>query len=267
MKSFGRLLVHMLTGAFVLILNSSFSPRFRGGPGVAHIFVVLCDNKSQGIVPVPAKIGNGQDIKNNLYWGCGYGVKMFFKNHAPEWKLVKQELNPKTHILERVVFKHKTAYAYLVADAYDGQYIKETTNDFLNAAAGRDIQSIAIDTTFSIDAGGASHLVAYVGHDGLMDFKLDNYPQKANEALRSAVILACASKPYFKEAIRQSGAKPLLWSTGLMSPEAYTLEATIRGWLDRKSDLEIRDMAANAYAKYQKSCSVKAAQRLLVTGY
>src|SRR5688572_22804615 len=28
---------------------------------VIHIFVALCDNKYQGIVPVPAKIGNGQD--------------------------------------------------------------------------------------------------------------------------------------------------------------------------------------------------------------
>src|SRR5688572_31348119 len=43
-----------------------------------HIFVALCDNKYQGIVPVPAGIGNGQDPKNNLYWGAGYGLKSFF---------------------------------------------------------------------------------------------------------------------------------------------------------------------------------------------
>ena len=28
----------------------------------AHILVALCDNKYQGIVPVPTKIGNGQDL-------------------------------------------------------------------------------------------------------------------------------------------------------------------------------------------------------------
>ena len=39
-----------------------------------HIFVALCDNKYQGIVPVPAKIGNGQEPNANLYWGCGYGI-------------------------------------------------------------------------------------------------------------------------------------------------------------------------------------------------
>ncbi|MBS1655648.1 MAG: hypothetical protein JSU05_12430, partial [Bacteroidetes bacterium] len=37
-----------------------------------HVFVALCDNKYQGIVPVPAKIGNGQDPANNLYWGCSF---------------------------------------------------------------------------------------------------------------------------------------------------------------------------------------------------
>ena len=42
-----------------------------------HVFVALCDNRYQGIVPVPASIGNGQDTKNNLYWGAGYGIKAF----------------------------------------------------------------------------------------------------------------------------------------------------------------------------------------------
>lgn len=32
-----------------------------------HVLVALCDNKYQGIVPVPEKIGNGQDPDQNLY--------------------------------------------------------------------------------------------------------------------------------------------------------------------------------------------------------
>ena len=34
---------------------------------IIHVFVALCDNDSQGIVPVPKKIGNGNDPDNNLY--------------------------------------------------------------------------------------------------------------------------------------------------------------------------------------------------------
>jgi len=33
-----------------------------------HVFVSLCDNAKQGILPVPKTLGNGQDPKNNLYW-------------------------------------------------------------------------------------------------------------------------------------------------------------------------------------------------------
>lgn len=55
-----------------------------------HVLVALCDNKYQGIVPVPAKIGNGQDPDNNLYWGCSYGIRSYFKK-SKAWKLVRQK--------------------------------------------------------------------------------------------------------------------------------------------------------------------------------
>jgi hypothetical protein len=44
---------------------------------VVHVIVVLCDNRNQGIVPVPAVLGNGQDPMRNLYWGARYGVRTF----------------------------------------------------------------------------------------------------------------------------------------------------------------------------------------------
>ncbi|MDR2238683.1 MAG: hypothetical protein LBE92_21425 [Chryseobacterium sp.] len=50
-----------------------------------HVLVALCDNKYQGIVPVPEKIGNGQDPDQNLYWGAAYGVRTYFKK-SKEWK-------------------------------------------------------------------------------------------------------------------------------------------------------------------------------------
>ncbi len=45
-----------------------------------HVFVALADNQHQGIVPVPAHLGNGEDASNNLYWGSAYGVKAFFSH-------------------------------------------------------------------------------------------------------------------------------------------------------------------------------------------
>lgn len=251
----------------VTLLSSFYPAPTSKTPSVIHVYVALCDNVNQGIVPVPAKIGNGQDTKNNLYWGCGYGVKMFFKNHAPDWKLLKLQINPKTYVLERAIFRHKTRNCYLIADAYDGKYIKEATIDFLQAAAGAKKESVQVDSSLILNAAGSSQLVCYTGHDGLMDFQLDTYPQKKDTLKRSAIILACYSKSYFKEAVKQGGATPLVWSTGLMSPEAYTLEGAIRAWLEGKNNEEVRHAAAIGYSTYQKTCSLKAARGLLVTGF
>jgi hypothetical protein len=239
----------------------------RAQTKVIHVFVALCDNKYQGIVPVPAKIGNGQDPKNNLYWGCGYGVKMFFIKHSTDWKLLKTIPNPKNKVLERCVYKHKTKDCYLVADAYDGQYIKQTTIDFLDACAGKYIDSAAVSDSKYIGAGGKSDLIAYVGHDGLMDFQLDNLPVKANEKKRDAMIYACASKSYFKEAMLKNGAYPLVWTTGLCSPEAYSLSFAIDSWLKNQTPQEVRKAAATGYSTYQKTCSLKSAMGLMSTGF
>lgn len=231
---------------------------------VVHVFVALCDNKYQGIVPVPASIGNGQDPASNLYWGCAGGVKGYFKKHA-SWKLISTTRKISPIILERCVFKHKTANAYIVADAYDGAAIKACTIDFFKAAAGRNNQLLPVNGD-TIGIGGSAQLIAYTGHDGLMDFSLQDYPAKLNDAKRETIILACISQRFFKEGIRQAGATPLIWSTGLMSPEAYTLEAGIAGWLAQETSAQIRQRAAIAYDRYQH-CGVKAASRLLVTGW
>jgi len=133
--------------------------------------VALCDNVNQGIVPVPIKIGNGQDPANNLYWGCGFGVKTFFKKQA-NWKLIKQIKNPDIQIYERLVFKHDEFPVYMIADAYDGAAIRQTITDFLNYAAGLNKIQIDVDAE-KITGGGNADLICYVGHDGLMDFSLN----------------------------------------------------------------------------------------------
>mgnify|MGYP001606891461 CR=1 FL=1 len=73
-----------------IVAESNRAIQFDTTVKTIHIFVALCDNKYQGIVPVPVKIGNGQDINNNLYWGCGFGIRTYFKN-SKEWKLIKIE--------------------------------------------------------------------------------------------------------------------------------------------------------------------------------
>ena len=228
-----------------------------------HVFVALCDNVNQGIVPVPTKLGNGQDVKNNLYWGALYGVKTFFKN-SKDWTLISTEKNPETNILERVLFKHRTSKTYLLADAYDGKYIKQTTIDFLEASAGRNEIKVKINDE-ELTFGGGSKLVAYIGHDGLMEFDVKGNFKPINVNKRDAIVLACISKRFFKPYLETTQANPLVWTTGLMAPEAYTLKWAIDGWILNETDAQIRERAAQAYNQYQK-CGIKGARGLLVTG-
>jgi len=228
-----------------------------------HVFVALCDNKYQGIVPVPAKIGNGQDPDNNLYWGCAYGIRTYFKN-SKDWLLVRKQKVDAVR-LERLVFKHRKKNWYLVADAFDGQFIKQCTKEFLSSSAGLLKDTLHTGSTI-IGIAGNAKLIAYIGHDGLMDFGLTEKYQNTDGKKRDAIVLACYSKEYFSSHLRSANINPLVWTTGLMCPEAYTIHDSIEGYLAGKTNENIRNMAASAYSKYQK-CSIKAAKNLLVTGW
>ena len=231
---------------------------------VIHVFVALADNVNQGIVPVSASLGNGDNPATNLYWGAAFGVKTFFSKNK-DWQVISCTPNPRATVLERCTFKHRRASLLLVADAYQGKEISQTTWDFLEAAAGKPGEKLKAGEV-QFHSGGSADLVAYIGHNGLMDFRLPSHPKRRDDRQRRAIILACASKNYFAPALQQSGATPLLWTTNLMAPEAYVLSAAIDGWIKKETDEQIRLRAADAYNKYQ-NCGVRAARSLFATGW
>lgn len=249
--------------ALSILLTLIILPIFAQEQQTIHILVALCDNKYQGIVKVPKGIGNGQDPNSNLYWGCGYGVRTYFKKSA-DWKEVRRTKVDKIR-LERIVFKHKTKNYYLVADAYDGQYIKNCTVDFLNSCAGQKNDTLMVGKAV-VGLNGNAKILGYIGHNGLMDFKLPNTFENKDGKKREAIILACASRQYFTPYIQSAQVNPLLWSTHLMSPEAYTLHDALATYIKGGTDSQVRESAAAAYNRFQK-CGIKGARRLLVTGY
>jgi hypothetical protein len=235
-------------------------------PRIVHVFVALADNQHQGIVPVPAALGNGSDPARNLYWGAAFGVKTYFKA-SKDWQLLWSGQTGKDAILERCVFKSRKDDTYLVADAYEGSQIKLAVTDFLSAAAGIAKEQFSKQTAsgnVSFSIAGEADLIVYVGHDAFMDFQIAPIAGTRGSKLRRTIVLACASKPYFSPYVRQTGATPLLWTTGLMAPEAYTLKAALDGWMAQEDDQAIRQRAAQAYDKYQR-CGARAAMRLFAT--
>lgn len=263
----GRFLITIVIVLFTLFFGSNSAFALKPVQTI-HVFVALCDNKNQGIAPVPSQLGNGDDPRNNLYWGALYGVKTFFKK-SDDWNLISNIKDPDNGILERCVFRHRNGDVYLIADAYRGINIKQAVIDFLESASGEKHITVSFEQAskeITLDAGGKASLLAYVGHDGLMDFQLDSYPKRSDDTMRDVIILACISRSYFAEPIHHAGANPLLWTTGLMAPEAYTLKNAIDGWILHETGEEISLRAAKAYQKYQ-DCSLNAARNLFVTGW
>jgi hypothetical protein len=215
-----------------------------------EVFVALADNESQGIVPVPDELGDGSNPRTNLYWGALYGVKTYF-SRSPAWQRTNCANPEESWILERCEFVHKSTGATLTAHAYEGLHIPQAIKDYLEA--------------LTIENEEDRILTAYIGHNGLMEFRPPPLPLKINLHAPDAIILACSSRDYFEEWLHEAGAPAILWTTGLMAPEAYSLHDAIDAWLKEENATEIADAAAAAYAKYQK-ISTRSARRLLISG-
>lgn len=207
-----------------------------------HVYVIvsLVDNASQGIVPVPAKIGNGNDPRSNLYWGALYGVKTFLSK-ADGWRNLGCEKNVSETILERCQFAWEDKLT-VTADAYRGSRIDQAMLDFMQQAA---TPPQATDR----------EMVVFIGHDGLMDEQnqtiIKHFPKHTRHD-KQAVVLACLSDEFFSEHLRAAGSKPVVTTYSFMAPEAYVLEAVARGFANGASEEELRSSAGVAYAKYQR---------------
>jgi hypothetical protein len=219
------------------------------GPARIQVFVALADNHSQGIVPVPAKIGNGDDAAHNLYWGCDEALPAVFKASG-EWKAAPAAPSANPAVLQRAVFTHKSGNWELTADAYRGSAIRECINDFFAALASDDPNL---------------PLVAYIGHDGLMDFALPAAATARRGPGREAIVLCCTSSVYFGPHLAAVNSRPVLLTTQLMYPGGFVLRAALDGWVAKESPEQIRQRAAAAYARNQK-ISVKAAAGVFTTG-
>ncbi len=244
--------------------------RAAGRPLVAHVLVALADNSSQGIVPVPKHLGDGRDPSSNLYWGAKYGVRSFLSKSAG-WKIERFAGAHPEHVLERMVFSKvldSETTVYLVADAWDGNHMRGALQTFSHFAAGHGEDAVRVlsgDRTVELAAGGGAHVVAYLGHNGLMELTIPDSPEElSNSPPRSAIILACISNSYFPAVLKKSGAHLLLSTRGLMAPEAYTLDAALAAWFTGRSASEVKREAGAAYCRYQK-CSTRAGERLFAT--
>lgn len=232
---------------------------------VCHVFLALCDNDNQGIVPVPRSLGNGQQPATNLYWGARYGVRTYLTRDAG-WTPLSVDAPRPVGVLDRLVLRSTVSRpggsvpVVLIADAWDGSRIKDTIGAFLEAASGRREEHLRVGS-LDVPTGGSAHLIVFLGHNGLMDFEASPFRSGVAEPARAVAVLACASKPYFEPLLRRAEAEAVLLTTGLMAPEAYTLDACVREWFRSGDTRQMREATARVYDQFQR-CGRIASRRL-----
>jgi hypothetical protein len=226
-----------ITLSLLVITCSDGAP---AAPRRIHVFVALADNASQGIAQVPAKIGNGDDADQNLYWGASEGFKSVF-GRSKSWRLEKAEANPTPEILDRRSYRHASQDCVLVAEAWRGKNIHQCLEAFFASLKDR-----------------SNDLTAFIGHNGLMDAPVAVSGLDAPSKPTDAIILCCISGSYFKPHLEALKVRPVLTTEQLMYPGSFLLRDALEVWLRKDSLSEIRMAAARAYATNQ-SISVKAA--------
>ena len=198
------------------------------------VFVGLCDNATQGIVKVGAKIGDGDKPADNLYWGCSDGLRSYFKA-SKRWKLEKSETaTGDDRILERMTFRHVSGGAVLVAEAWRGSKLKECYEACEKAMLS-----------------GDNDLVTFIGHNVLMDVDIPA-PAEKTKGKTDAIVLCCISDRYFRQRLENAGVRPVVLTTQLMYPGSFILHDALEPWLQGKARGDLRDAAGLAYARNQK---------------
>jgi hypothetical protein len=224
----------------LLLLFLTMGSGAHGETKKIGVFVGLCDNKTQSIAKVNARIGDGDHADANLYWGCSDGLKSYFKA-SQKWKLTEGATSTgDARILERLKFRHVKHDTILTAEAWRGSNLRECYEAFQFAAVS-----------------GGYDFVVFIGHNVLMDGPI---ALPASPAIRPTpvLVLCCKSERYFRARLEAMRVTPLLLTSQSMYPGAFLLHDALESWLSGGTATDIRNAAGKAYAKNQK-ISVNAA--------
>ena len=237
-----------------------------GDPLFVHVLVPLCDNEHQMIVPVSNSLGDGMNLRSNLYWGVSHGVRTVFKNDS-KWKQVYHKKDADRNVLERLIYYRKfenNAKVYVTLDAYRGDRMKECLEDFHGALRGTVTDTVQSNNEI-FNLYSKAQLLIFNGHNGMMEnFVSEGY----NEDLivRDAVSISCSSQYYFNEYFVKNNAFPLVTTTCSLYPGGNIVHDLIPVWANLKSAEEIKDRAALSYHE-MKNTGFETAQRMFNTGW
>jgi len=237
-----------------------------GKPMVVHVHVPLCDND---IIRCGGRgLGDGDNPNRNLYWATSGGFRGWFNRRRSGWREVLVNRGSgdvlETRVWRRLVrprgalAKVKKPFpVYVVAYAWRGTSIRKAMDTYTRHLYGGDAETITLPDGVKLAAGGASHVVAYVGHNGWMDVSSYNFAEVAKGAktaskrTKGTIAVACITEDYLSPQVSSKRRVPLLMTKWLLFAGAHSFEGAVSA-LARGGDLAtIRRAAIRAYATGQ----------------
>jgi hypothetical protein len=235
-----------------------------GRPLVVEVHVPLCESS---IIPCGnAKLGDGDNPDTNLYWATTPGFGTWFTRKGGGWKRVLHRRtetgDPDVLALDvhrRTVrapaaWRRRGAPATfeldLVIHGWRGTAIDRALARYAADISTATAQPIALADGSSLAAGGAAQLVAWVGHNRLMDLDAYAWPAAATP-VKGNIAIACHTAPYLAP-ITDAARVPLLMTRDFLFSNAAPLEATVLAFATGGDYARMRADATAAYAAVQQ---------------
>ena len=234
-----------------------------GKPLVAEVHVPLCDNS---IIPCGnAKLGDGNNPDTNLYWSTTPGFGAWFTRRGSGWKRVLHQRGDATgnadvvavDVYRRTIvapasWRKRGAPAKFELDVvihgWRGTSIDKALAAYASDVSNGAARSLVLDDKSTLAAGGAAQLVAWVGHNRLMDVERYAWPTAA-KTVKGTIAIACHTAAYMETEVSGSTRVPLLMTRDFLFANAAPLEATVLAFASGGTYARMRIEAATAYAK------------------
>lgn len=232
-----------------------------GKPLVVEVHAPLCE--STIIACGNAKLGDGDNPATNLYWSTTPGFGEWFARRGSGWKRVLATTSDTgdsdvlaLHVYRRMVAtpaawrKRGVAKQFeldVVIHGWRGKAIDRALAAYAADVSGQGSRTITLADESKLEAGGAAQLVAFVGHNRLMDLDHFEWPAPGTEA-KGAIAIACDTAPYMKKEVSAATRVPLLMTSDLLYANAAPLEAAVLAFATGGGYAQIRRDAATAYA-------------------
>jgi hypothetical protein len=141
--------------------------------------------------------------------------------------------------------------AYIVGLGYRGTRIREAMMGCLRAVNRDEEHSETVDG-LRLRAGGASHLVGYIGHDYFYDVN-DPWPlwglrNRDSVLHKGTFALSCTGHRLIRPGTQRRNAHILILNRSLGLPGTWTAEAIVTAIADGKTPRDIHRTAAAAFA-------------------